>query len=98
MVSERWAEPGDLPDATEQLAVLAIVEVADRAGQLDDVEDELFRFGRVVNAEPDLRFALSQPVHPADRKRELLDALLAGKVTAADAAAGHPGGRAGPGT
>jgi F-type H+-transporting ATPase subunit delta len=82
VVSEQWAEPGDLPDATEQLAVLAIVEVAARAGQLDDVEDELFRFGRVVNAEPDLRFALSSPFIPAERKRRLLDALLAGKVTA----------------
>ena len=81
LVSERWAEPGDLPDATEQLAVLSIVEVADRAGQLDDVEDELFRFGRVVNAEPDLRFALSSPFISADRKRRLLDSLLVGKVT-----------------
>ena len=81
LVSEHWAEPGDLPDATEQLAVLAIDEVGDRAGQLDDVEDELFRFGRVVNAEPDLRFALSSPFIPADRKRRLLDSLLAGKVT-----------------
>jgi F-type H+-transporting ATPase subunit delta len=81
LVSEHWAEPGDLPDATEQLAVLAIDEVADRAGQLDDVEDELFRFGRVVNAEPDLRFALSSPFIAADRKRRLLDTLLAGKVT-----------------
>ena len=82
VVSERWAEPGDLPDATEQLAVLAIVEVADRAGQLDDVEDELFRFGRVVNAEPDLRFALSSPFIPSERKRRLLNSLLSGKVTA----------------
>ena len=82
LVGEPWAEPGDLPDATEQLGVLAIDEVASRAGQLDDVEDELFRFGRVVNAEPDLRFALSSPFIPADRKRRLLDSLLADKVTA----------------
>ncbi len=81
LVSEHWAEPADLPDAAEQLAVLAIVEVADRAGQLDDLEDELFRFGRVVNGDPDLRFALSSPFIAADRKRRLLDGLLAGKVT-----------------
>ena len=49
--------------------------------QLDDLEDELFRFGRMVAGEPDLRVALSDPVLPADRKRDLLTALLQGKVT-----------------
>jgi F-type H+-transporting ATPase subunit delta len=81
LVGERWSEPDDLPDTAEQLAVLAIVEVAEREGSLDDVEDELFRFGRVVNAEPELRAALSNPFFPADRKRDLLNALLGGKVT-----------------
>jgi F-type H+-transporting ATPase subunit delta len=82
LVAERWSEPADMADACEQLAALSIVEVAEREGSLDDVEDELFRFGRVVNAEPDLRAALSNPFFPADRKRGLLDALLRGKVTA----------------
>jgi F-type H+-transporting ATPase subunit delta len=81
LVSERWSEPADLPDATEQLAALAIVEAADRAHALDELEDELFRFGRVVNADAGLRAALSNPFFPARRKRELLDALLSGKVT-----------------
>jgi F-type H+-transporting ATPase subunit delta len=81
LVGEHWSEPADLADAAEQLAVVAIVEVADREGKLDDLEDELFRFGRVVNAEPELRAALSNPFFPADRKRELLNALLGGKVT-----------------
>jgi len=81
LVSGRWSEPADLADAAEQLAVLAIVEDADRQGSLDDLEDELFRFGRVVNAEPELRSALSSPFFPAERKQELLDALLGGKVT-----------------
>ena len=81
LVGERWSEPADLADAAEQLAVLAVVEEADRAGRMDDLEDELFRFGRVVNAEPDLRAALSNPFFPAQRKRDLLGALLGGKVT-----------------
>jgi F-type H+-transporting ATPase subunit delta len=81
LVSQSWSEPADLPDAAEQLAVLAAVEAADRQGLLDDVEDELFRFGRVVNAEPQLRIALSDPFIQADRKNSLLQALLAGKVT-----------------
>lgn len=81
LAGESWSEPADLPDAAEQLAVLAVVEAADRQGVLDDVEDELFRFGRVVNASPALRIALSDPFIAADRKNSLLQELLGGKVT-----------------
>jgi F-type H+-transporting ATPase subunit delta len=82
LVSARWSEPADLAAAAEQLAVLTIVEIADRRHELDDVEDELFRFGRIVNAEPELRVALSGPFIPAERKSDLVHALLDGKVTA----------------
>jgi F-type H+-transporting ATPase subunit delta len=82
LAGARWSEPRDLADAAEQLAVLAIVETAAADGTLDELEDELFRFGRVVNAAPGLRAALSNPFVAADRKRELLGSLLAGKVTA----------------
>ncbi len=98
LVSGRWSAPGDLPDAAEQLAVLAIVAGADQAGTLDELEDELFRFGRVVDAEPDLRVALSNPFVARERKQQLLDALLTGKVTPPalrliTQAAFHPRGR-----
>ena len=98
LVGARWSAPGDLADAAEQLGVLAIIEGADREDGLDDLEDELFRFGRVVNAEPDLRVALSSPFAPPERKRELVDALLRGKVSQATLrlvtqAALHPRGR-----
>ena len=81
LVSVRWSERADLADAAGQLGALAIIEIADRRHELDDLEDELFRFGRIVNAEPELRTALSSPFIPAERKNELLDALLGGKVT-----------------
>jgi F-type H+-transporting ATPase subunit delta len=98
LAGARWSEPGDLADAAEQLAVLAIAETADADGTLDELEDELFRFGRVVNAEPQLRTALSNPFVAAERKRELLSSLLAGKVTEQalrliSQAAVHPRGR-----
>jgi F-type H+-transporting ATPase subunit delta len=72
--------------------------VADHEGHLDDLEDELFRFSRILSAEPELRSALSNPLLPADRKRGLLDALLGGKVTPVtlrliSQAALHPRGR-----
>ncbi len=77
----RWATPGDMVDAIEQLAVEAAVLAAEAAGGLDDLEDGLFRFGRVVAGQPDLRAALADPSLPAERKRGLLAALLEGKVT-----------------
>ena len=79
----RWASPGDMVDAIEQLAIQAMVMAADADNGLDELEDGLFRFGRVVTGQPDLRAALADPLLPADRKRDLLDALLDGKVTAA---------------
>jgi F-type H+-transporting ATPase subunit delta len=98
MVSSRWSAPGDLAGAAEQLAVLAVVETAAASGSLDDLEDELFRFGRVVSAEPELRVVLSDPFVAAGRKRTLVDELLTGKVTEptlrlVTQAAVHPRGR-----
>ncbi len=77
----RWSAPGDLTDAVERLAVLALVAAAELEGRLDELEDELFRFGRVVASAPELRIALTNPLVPADAKRGLLADLLAGKVT-----------------
>jgi F-type H+-transporting ATPase subunit delta len=98
LVSGHWSAPGDLADAAEQLAVLAIAAEAENAGALDELEDELFRFGRVVDAEPDLRVALSNPFVTAEPKQQLLDTLLAGKITQPSLrlitqAAFHPRGR-----
>ena len=77
----RWAGPGDLADAIEQLAIEAKVLGAQAEGVLDEVEDELFRFGRVVAGQPELRTALSGTWLPDERKRVLLGSLLDGKVT-----------------
>jgi F-type H+-transporting ATPase subunit delta len=93
-----WASPNDMVDALEQLAVEAMVLAAEADDSLDDLEDELFRFGRVVSAHPDLRAALADPSPSQESKRELLGALLNGKVTAVALAlitqvVTHPRGR-----
>ena len=80
-VRSQWASAADMTDAMERLAVEAYATAAEEAGQLDDLEDELFRFSRVVAREPELRVALTEPVLPEERKRDLLNALLGGKVT-----------------
>jgi F-type H+-transporting ATPase subunit delta len=79
MATLRWSVPRDLADAAEELAVQAMAAAAGR--NLDDVEDELFRFGRIASGEPELLAALSDQRLPDATKRELLDQLLAGKVT-----------------
>ena len=76
-----WASSGDLADAVEQLAIGAMVLAAEAEDGLDELEDGLFRFGRVVSANPDLRAALADPALPGRGKRELLRTLLDGKVT-----------------
>ncbi len=80
-VRAQWAGPADMTDALEQLAVEAFAIAAEESGQLDDLEDELFRFNRVVASEPELRAALNEPVLPAEGKQGLINALLADKVT-----------------
>lgn len=81
VVALRWSRPSELSDAFEKLAVAAHAARAEADGKLDDLEDELFRFSRIIDAEPALRGALASITLPADRKRGLLEALLGGKVT-----------------
>ena len=93
---QRWGSPSDLSDAVEELAIEATVAGAGKQ-QLDDLEDDLFRFGRLVAAEPDLRQALAGDV-PAAGKQSLVTDLLRGKVspvalTLISQLVAHPRGR-----
>jgi F-type H+-transporting ATPase subunit delta len=81
LVSAAWAAPRDIVDAVEQLAVQALYSVAAADGTLDNVEDELFRFGRIVDREPALLLALTDPAVPVDNRLRLVDDLLEGKAT-----------------
>jgi F-type H+-transporting ATPase subunit delta len=80
-VRSEWSHPRDLTDALEEAAVLLLAAAADQQGHLDDVEDELFRFARLVAARPDLRSALTDPALPDERKAGLVTQLLSGQVT-----------------
>jgi len=70
-----------LPAILEDLAVQAVLAEADHDGSLPDVEDELFRFARLLVSEPRLRSALTDPVLPDQNKRALVDDLLGGRVS-----------------
>ncbi|MBC7272762.1 MAG: F0F1 ATP synthase subunit delta [Streptomyces sp.] len=83
MVRARWSQSRDLVDALEELADTADLTAAQRAGTLDDVEDELFRFGRIVSSNTGLRAALTDRKATASAKGELLRSLLGGRAASA---------------
>jgi len=76
----RWATSGDFADALEQLAIEALTLSAQYGGTLDDLEDDLFRFNRVIAGQPGLRSALIGPAGPG-AKASLLENLLSNKVS-----------------
>ena len=58
----------------------AIFEIAKAEGQLDRVEDELFRIARTFESSSELRETLGDPRLPIDRKRAIVDDLLGGRA------------------
>jgi F-type H+-transporting ATPase subunit delta len=80
-VAERWSRPVDLVNALEALARNAALGSAAKSNRLDEVEDELFRFGRILDREPELAGLLADTSRPLDGRTALLDRVLGGKVT-----------------
>lgn len=81
MAEQRWSRPIDLVDATTSLATEAALDAADARGELENVEDELFRFGRIVGGDRELGRILSDRKAPAEGTTALLDQLLSGRVS-----------------
>ncbi|MCW2614190.1 MAG: synthase subunit delta [Frankiales bacterium] len=80
LVADRWSSASDLRQAVEVIAAGAAMNAAEGQGVLDDVEDELFRFARLLEREQPLRAALTDPGLPVDRKLSVLHDLLGGKA------------------
>ena len=78
---QRWSRPPDLVEAFTALATEASLDAAEVRGELDSVEDELFRFGRIVGGNRELARILSDRKAPAAGTSALLDGLLSGKVS-----------------
>jgi F-type H+-transporting ATPase subunit delta len=77
-VSQRWSVESDLVDGVEHLARLALLKRAEVEDQVDEVEEQLFRFGRVLDAEPRLTALLSDYTSPAEDRIALLDKVIDG--------------------
>jgi F-type H+-transporting ATPase subunit delta len=75
-VSERWSANADLIDAVEHVSRQALLEVAAREDRVDEVEDQLFRFARILEAQPRLAVLLGEYGTPAEGRVELLRNVL----------------------
>jgi F-type H+-transporting ATPase subunit delta len=82
IVARRWSRSSDFLGGLEHFARLAVLVSAERDGRIDDVEDELFRFSRMLSSETRLRALLSEVSVASERRDELLDGVLEGRVAA----------------
>jgi F-type H+-transporting ATPase subunit delta len=81
LATSRWSRSVDLVDSLEELGRQAVLAVAEQDGTLEEVEDELFRFGRILASQPQLTGLLSDRTSPASQRVELLERVLDGKVS-----------------
>jgi F-type H+-transporting ATPase subunit delta len=75
-VAQRWSAESDLVDAIELGAQQAQLIRAEKAGQVDEVEDQLFRFSRILDAQPRLAILLGNYEVPAQTRVQLLRNIL----------------------
>ena len=78
-VKQSWASGRDLADGLIRLGRTAMFLRAERSGELDEVEDQLFRFGRIVEGSPELSVVLDDPITPGPARASLVARLLAGR-------------------
>jgi F-type H+-transporting ATPase subunit delta len=81
IASTQRVPPRRFPDLVGELAAMAAFTAADRAGELERVEAELAELAALVDREPRLRSALTNPGLPVDNKRALVAALLEGRAS-----------------
>ncbi len=79
-VRQEWASSRDLQDAVRRLSRTAMFRRAERTGELDEVEDQLFRFGRIVDASPELSVILDDPTADPEARSALVHRLLSGRA------------------
>lgn len=80
-VSLRWSSPWDLTDALEGAGDDALFAAAAKGGALEQVEDELFRLERILDANGEAAGLLDEQAVEAGRRNQLLDSLVGGKVS-----------------
>ena len=79
-VAARWSNDRDMTDAMDEAGQSLLLMSAEKDGHLDRVEEEIFRFGRVIDSNPDLQMALTNPAVSEPEKTAITAQLLTGKV------------------
>ncbi len=79
LVGQRWSTERDLVDTIEDFGVQTLAAGAQARGRADTVEDELFRFERIVAGTPSLRDAVTDRRATSQARAQIVQALLAGK-------------------
>ncbi|MFV0532392.1 MAG: F0F1 ATP synthase subunit delta [Cumulibacter sp.] len=74
--TQAWSKPGDLVDALTDLSHQAAFISAEKSGSFATVEEELFRFGRALDANGELEQTLSDASAPLAQRQQLLGALV----------------------
>ncbi|KUI33308.1 F0F1 ATP synthase subunit B/delta [Mycobacterium sp. GA-2829] len=81
-VAQRWSDESDLQFAVRYVARLALLVRAERNDETNEVEDQLFRFSRILDSESRLSALLSDYTTPIDGRLGLLDRLLENQASA----------------
>ncbi|MDA3021393.1 MAG: F0F1 ATP synthase subunit B/delta [Actinomycetota bacterium] len=81
-VAARWSTTTDFVNCVEYVARLSLLERAEREQQTDEVAEQLFRFGRMLEEQPQLTSLLSDYREPASGRVDLLRSVLNAKSSA----------------
>lgn len=79
-VGQRWSRPRDLVEGLELLGAEALLAFAESEGRIDAVEEELFRFGRVLDSSSELQILMTDPGVGESVKAAVVGDLLAGRA------------------
>lgn len=80
VLSLRWGSAADMVDATEEAGACLVLMGAEVHHRINAVEEELFRFGRAVDANPPLQMALTNPANSPEAKAGIVRSLLDGRA------------------
>ncbi|MEE4022550.1 F0F1 ATP synthase subunit B/delta [Gordonia sp. PKS22-38] len=78
--SQRWSSTADFVAGLRRQNALVVLTAAEKDGTIEQVEDELFRVSRLLEANPQLASLLSDHTHDADKRVGLLEKLVGQQV------------------
>lgn len=76
----RWSSPWDFLDALEWAGDDVLLAAAEKEQAADEIEDELFRFERILDSGSSLTTLLDEQTTDVERRVRLLEQVVASKV------------------